>query len=306
MPRKKSTAVPKIKASAKASAEAKAIFSHKKEIKETIPEDVTRAKAGAWLDLISPLTEWAGLRGDKLRHKREVLRLQREDTLAEIAHRARRRLPRDLTTISPVPLKFIVPFLEQASLEDPESVLVDLWANLLVSASKEFGTHHIHFVSIISRISPSQGQILKEIIGTESLDALNKTIETLAFRSSNPFSFENVFRSYLSGFMLNRQYTQDMGDKLFAQAVVEFCDWAGLEMVRATYRNNRNKYRSVEFAYSQYKDGKEVDYSILEAIGLVTRVKIDYFDAQEWSLELVYYRVTYLGFEFAKACKIVT
>src|SRR6266567_3089259 len=53
---------------------------------QQVPADVTRAKAGAWLDLISPLTEWAGLKGDALRHKREMLRVQREDVLAEIGY----------------------------------------------------------------------------------------------------------------------------------------------------------------------------------------------------------------------------
>jgi hypothetical protein len=76
-------------------------------------------------------------------------------------------------------MKFIVPFLEQASLEEPSSTLVDLWANLLASAAEEFDPHHIYFVSMISRMSPSQGKVLKEIIGTEHLSELASAITFL-------------------------------------------------------------------------------------------------------------------------------
>lgn len=64
-----------IKGTAKAEAIAKAVFERKKSITEVIPPDVTRAKAGRWLDLISPITEWAGLKGDALRFRRAQLRI---------------------------------------------------------------------------------------------------------------------------------------------------------------------------------------------------------------------------------------
>jgi hypothetical protein len=56
----------------------------------------------------------------------------------------------------------------------------------------------------------------------------------------------------------------------------------------------------------RYEDHKFVDYSILEAVGLVRRVKTDFIHIEKWSVKLVYHCVTNLGFEFAAACKIVT
>jgi hypothetical protein len=65
MSRKKGKGAP-VKGSAAANFEAvaKATYTRKRTITEVIPPDVTRAKASDWLDLISPLTEWAGLKGD--------------------------------------------------------------------------------------------------------------------------------------------------------------------------------------------------------------------------------------------------
>ena len=179
MPRKRSgSVVPKIEAVAKATAEAKVEYSHKTNVSVVVPEDVTRANASAWLDLISPMTQWAGLKGDALRHKRELLRIQQEEALAEIALRARQRLSKELGTLSPVPIKFMVPFPEQASLEE-DSTLVDLRANLLTSAAEEFDPHYIHSVGIISRLSPYSGPSSKgdnrnrERIGVAPLNRCN-------------------------------------------------------------------------------------------------------------------------------------
>ena len=169
------------------------------------------------MDLISPLTEWAGLKGDALRHKREMLRVQREDVLAEIGYRVRIRMKKSPTLLKPVPLKFLIPFLEQASLEDLDSSLVDLWANLLVSASEDFNPYYIHFVSIISRISPSQGRVLKQIIGTADEHDLALTMDNVKM-CFQWHAFEPVFR---------QQYEKEKGegeqhDDGFALFVIRF------------------------------------------------------------------------------------
>lgn len=113
MPQKKGKAVRiGASASAKVEAVAKASYSRKRTTTEVIPPDVTRARTGAWLDLISPLTEWAGLKGDQLRAKRIQLRLQREDVLSEIVDRARAQISATSIPTKTIPNKFLVPFLE--------------------------------------------------------------------------------------------------------------------------------------------------------------------------------------------------
>jgi hypothetical protein len=84
---KKKVSAPKIKAEATAKAElvARATYQRKHSTTEVIPPDVTRAKAIRWLDLISPITEWAGLKGDALRHQRQQLRIQQDIALEQLA-----------------------------------------------------------------------------------------------------------------------------------------------------------------------------------------------------------------------------
>jgi hypothetical protein len=319
MPRKKTkevSATPKIEAVAKATAEAKATYSrsHKRTVTEVIPEDVTRAKAGAWLTLISPLTEWAGLKGDALRHKRELLRIQQEETLGQIALRARQRLSKQIETLSSIPLKFMVPFLEQASLEDPDSILVDLWANLLVSASEEFSDRHIHFVSIISRMSASQGAVLKKLVGTQSLDELATTMkerwlfEPLYVVEANlRNSLEVAARHKVQDELIGYEDILDPIDgQLILRVIKAFFDRKGVWVIFVSCYN-KSLLLDVPTVHRVYEDSEEeeVDHPILEALGLVRRVDVN-FNVRMWSVRVVYYHLTGLGYQFAKACRIVT
>jgi Abortive infection alpha len=289
-------------ADAKIEAIAKASYERKRTITEVIPPDVTRAKAGAWLDLISPFTEWAGLRGDELRSRRELLRLQREDVLVEIATRARSKLG-SAQTGRPIPNKFLVPFLEQASLEDPDSSLVDIWAGLLVSASEKFESHHTHFVSIIGQLSAKQGEIFRKLIGTDNKNSLE-----IANDNIRMWLVQNRIRSHVQR-LLYDHVTKER-DELTAQdlndALRESLNHLCIVPVYVSLEDliKKESYE-IETEWSSYKDSDEVDYSILDAVGLIRRVDA-YFGIGEWEFELIYYHLTELGYHFAMSCGIVS
>lgn len=283
------------KASVKVEAIAKATYQRKRTITEVIPSDVSRAKAGAWLDLISPLTEWAGLRGDELRFKREQLRLQREDVLAEIVSKARERIGSESDRAA-IPNKFLVPFLEQASLEGPESKLIELWANLLASAAVSYSSHYVHFVSIISQLSSKQGEVLRSLIGTKDAKALEVSMDNVRM-----YYQAHSIRELLRG------VADEAGDDdALAEGVYKHMGIVGIEMVHCSAENLKTKeYFDITFDYSAYQDDSEVDYSILEAVGLIRRVDTGFFDVGSWAVNAIYFHLTDLGFYFSKACKMV-
>ena len=80
-----------------------------------------KASAGrlvdAVTDLIRPFSERRGLRGD-------LLRLEREKVLYEIAKRARARIELEGRPVRKLPSKLLLPLLEKASLEDPEDLVL--------------------------------------------------------------------------------------------------------------------------------------------------------------------------------------
>jgi hypothetical protein len=150
---------------AKIEATARATYQRKKTTTEVIPPDVTRAKTGAWLALVSPLTEWAGLRGDQLRHKRDLLRIQQDAALSRIARQARQTLQNERQqVVTPVPTKFLVSFLEKGSLEDPDSDLCDRWSDLLVSAATAYDPSMVRFSGVLAEIGSGEVALLERMI----------------------------------------------------------------------------------------------------------------------------------------------
>jgi Abortive infection alpha len=182
---KKRASVPALKGNLEASAKfsATASYQRKKITTEVIPPDVSRAKAGAWLALISPITEWAGLKADPLRYQRAQLRIQQEDALMRLAVEVRKKMEGH-AVIQPVPPKILVPALEKASLENPDdSFMIDRWANLLASAAQSIA------------IQPRYIGILGELAGSQA-----RCLETLAFThwENTPTPYGDFAFSYFS------------------------------------------------------------------------------------------------------------
>ena len=148
-------------ATAKIEATARASYTVSKKVLQTIPEDVTRARSDAWPELISPITEWAGLKADAMRAKRSALRIQQEAALQKLARLVRQKMI-DRKVAHPLPVKILVPALESASLEAPESDLLQWWADLLVSgATKE--PLRPYLVELLNKIGPEEALVLDEL-----------------------------------------------------------------------------------------------------------------------------------------------
>ena len=126
------------------------------ELKAEIPPATTGRILDALTDIIRPFTERQGLKADQIR-------LQREDVALEIAKKTRDRAEIEQIQLHPVPIKFLVPFFEKASLEDVDNEMQDRWAALLLSASKEYQATHLTFIDILSRMSSRELKFLEEV-----------------------------------------------------------------------------------------------------------------------------------------------
>lgn len=95
--------------------------------------------------------------------RKSQIRLQREDVLIDVAKRARAQLETEGGEAAPVPNKFFIPFLEKASLEDPASLLIEAWANLLVEASKNYDPKLSVYADILSKIGGADAEFLTKV-----------------------------------------------------------------------------------------------------------------------------------------------
>ena len=302
----KSTLSAEMGASARLSASAS--YQVHKEVTQVIPDDVTRAKASAWLTLISPLTEWAGLKADEIAHKRDLLRLFREETLTAIAKRVHAKIGGQ-ATIQPVPPKFLVPFLEKASLDDADSELVDLWANLLLSAAENYEPHYPFFINLISQLSGREAVLFQKLIRTKSARDVDKvlwkdlTIEYLGDRFIQ-VHIDYAYRGRQPG-LQNRPGSL----KKCVRMLQGLFDKPGIvvEQIECTDNHTNESYFDVP-DYSIYgeDDENEMGLHILDAIDLIHYVDSGDINLDDrFTVKVLLYHLTPLGYRFAKACKIV-
>lgn len=264
----------------------------KAEIKTEVPAEVTGNLVDALTDIIRPFSEKRGLKAD-------ILRLQREDVLIEIAKKAHRRMAIEGAPIEPIPQKFLVPFLERASLEDSnDTVMVDLWSNLLASAAGKTSKQNNRFISILEEINGNQALILKSILcsadgAVETLERVHDTIsqsETLIF-----------LNAYI------RQNDADDIESLGA-LLVDYFNKNGLTSVYIGVSEAEVNI-NIDFAPDGqlYRDDIILDFEILESLFLVRRreinstVSVDQ-KGVEFEYTIVFYSCTYLALELLEAC----
>ena len=109
--------------------------------------------------------------------------------MAEIAHRYSAARPQN-EPIETLPPKFLVPYIEQAALEEPDSPLVGLWSNLLISAAEHYDPTYISFSRIIGTLSPRQGEAFQNMFrgDTGELDVTFDEVDIYPYRELNIYN----------------------------------------------------------------------------------------------------------------------
>jgi hypothetical protein len=118
-----------------------------------VPEDVTRDTVSFARRILGPLAEIGDLFSDKVRFLRFRSAAKTLNRAAEIAKE---------NGISPkaIPMKFLVPFIEDCSLEEEDSPFIEQWAALLASASKGFDPLHVAIRDVLKNISAKEADLI--------------------------------------------------------------------------------------------------------------------------------------------------
>jgi hypothetical protein len=132
-------------------------------INVNVPDDVVRGANEFLQRILGPIANAADLLSDKLRLIRfrsalKTLRIAKE--LAE-----NNEIP-----VGQVPTKFLVPFLENCSVEDEESDLIRKWAALLVSAAQNEKSNLNWCIRILAEIDGRQARVLDSIYSSSRTD----------------------------------------------------------------------------------------------------------------------------------------
>ena len=231
------------------------------------------------VDIIRPFSEKRGLRAD-------LIRLQREEVAIAIAFKATERLRITGDTPHSIPNKILVPMLEKASLEDPNSELIDRWANLLASTARCPHIKAITFADVLSQLGGDQAQLLDRIgvprwkVVPEPL--LSSTMGVV--RGSNWLD-----RIYTRGIPRLDGFGKHISLLLVQQEIdeSELCYTVELRVVGPAGYTEVDRY---------YRDNK-IDFDILERQSLIEK---HHFETNGFfgNIGVTIYGLTELGIEF--------
>lgn len=182
-------------------------------------------------DLLSPFSEATGVIGD-------VIHYYRQDMALRAIGRAREIAKKTGANLQPVPPKFLVKWVEDASLEESENdELVDLWAGLLVSASTDFSPIHFQARRILSEITLDHIRFLEYICDIE-------------IQNDHEFSLDADYSKY--GELVNRDYEDP-----FQVESMEF------EFLKPIFSSINNSRLTVHFAKLRKSGGLTMKHEII-------------------------------------------
>lgn len=122
----------------------------------------TKELSKVLVDLLSPASELLGSLGDKVRVYRKL-------SLLRSLSRAKAIADKEGIKLGEPSLKFLVPYLEDCSLEDPQDeALIDMWARLLVDASTKPKSEHSLFIRVLRELTGSEARLFHYIASPET------------------------------------------------------------------------------------------------------------------------------------------
>lgn len=251
----------------------------------------------AIIDTLSPATETLGAFGDAIRLGR-----------LEIAARATRRaneiaVAHGLSLKSP-PLKFLVPFYEKASLEEPENAaesdqMVELWATLLVSASSESSSPI--FINILSQISAEDAVLLKEIYAGIEFSLSESQEEYRDNKSVIGPEFSGLLDVGLGFWELLKNRCLEQEDTLgsFLESISDALKRRGFLFDSLSMSNSPLEVR--RYFGDEINSQQSRSAQTLKSLGLLDFYS-EVIDFKGWPVSVSYFKISKLGFQFLQAC----
>jgi hypothetical protein len=259
----------KIEVGAVVKAEAAAKYERKTEISIEVPEDVTRAKAQALLDAISPITNSLGLIGDWLASARENLKAHRLRTLTTIADKVNHQIQDHGKAAGEIPIKALLPMLEKASLEAADDeALTTTWASLIATSSVDYDPEVIAFTRILSEISARECKIINMVFSNR-WDWVNGARVQAATRRL--YEEEDSIKPLVRDAVI-------VGDRKIFSKLRAYVD-SSMPM-QFTYALTRGVSQKANWTDRVIKDifyeDNEIGYKILESQGVISYHSVNY------------------------------
>jgi hypothetical protein len=254
------------------------------ELRATVPEISTGRFVDAITDLFRPISELQGLKAD-------LIKLQREEVAVKIANVARTRAAIEGRVLVPPPLKVLIPLFEKASQEDiSDELIIDVWANLLVSASSE-NSILPRFISLIGEMNSRQAKLFLDVM---EKDDPNKFDETALFTLEEKIMDERIHDLWSVAKLTKKTLFDELMPDMERNGVA----------LGDIFIHDEDGFHSISGDEAPYgSDEEDLDLQVLASLGLLKYVEIrrrrETGDMKH--LILTYFIATRVGSEFYSA-----
>lgn len=234
----------------------------------------------------------------------DKVRYHRLKSLQKIIRKAKNFGPDGVAFVSPPPMKFLVPFMEAASLEEEaDDVMADLWAKLLAQAATEYDVQQIHFIRILKEISGREARLLNEIAVRFRGDVNERGVYSDEYTVSKTFLTRAGVSSYFDK-ALEEVPLEDIGPGLIRKFESSGCH---IHHIDVATRVDGPMWTSVEDGISGwrtplYTDFGSITFDLLRASSLIEEVRIEIIERDTVGIELDAWVFTGLGAAFYRGC----
>lgn len=206
------------------------------------------------------------------------------------------------------PLKFFLPFMESCSLEEDDEEIYDLWANLLLDATIDFGPGHLLFIRILKEITSSEAKLLHDIVHSNGMKPVSNSALDDAIASWEMFSAP---ASPLSKINIKGNFSETVN------FVFDNLQMPGIAIEHLSLDKNQNgiihEEESIFVSDTVFNKHNYISRDILESLNLIKKVEQTYkgrvididgkaYDNSKYQLYSVAYCMTAMGAAFYSAC----
>lgn len=244
-----------------------------------IGQESEKGVVSALDDLFGPSFREVGL------YLADKVRYHRLKSFTKILRRAR-ELNFDQAYQSDPALKFLIPFVEKASVSDDDD-LVELWARLLNSEMGESDPHNIFFQDIISRLSRDEVDLFESLIikPTRKRGFLGQIADAWSFAQRSRIQL-----------IVDRCEPGSGIDYVF-ESIVGLTEAVGRRIIGMVATNEYVDRDMYDLELWPEASQKRASLELLEQLGLVKIVNHD-IDAADFELKIEICYVTAIGAKF--------
>ena len=214
--------------------------------------------------------------------------------MLEIARRAKLRLSvQNEQTPRQLPPKFAIPLLERASLESiDDDKLIDMWANLLATASSQEVEMISQYIGILGGITSNQVRILDEMLTSPNLQKVDVHMDAYDYLNPDGF-FETL------GGLEEYSTSEDVAEKIWEE--ISFVGVA-VDCITVSSGAEHDDATTVNPEGSAYSDDRYFDFQNLVRLGVLDQIKTRMRRVGRFTIDLYFYVVTPVGADLFACC----